>query len=206
MPKTYAQLQEQMEALRRQMEVAKRKEGTGVLKEIRKQVALYGFTPKDVFGGEQKATGRKASTSAVPKYQDGNGNSWSGRGPRPAWLRAALERGEALESFLLKPARKSSGVSDGTAPVPVKKGRAGVKTAAAKKTTARKTARGAKTSANRKAKDTTASRRAGVSSVASKQVRKRASVPLAPARPAAKKRRAAKASPARQDAHQTDAP
>ncbi|WKB55979.1 H-NS histone family protein [Eleftheria terrae] len=99
MPKPYAQLRNEMEALQRRMEAARRKEGTGALKEIKRLVALYGFKAEDVFDGEKararnSSTG-KASQAEVPKYQDARGNSWSGRGPRPRWLREALERGEA---------------------------------------------------------------------------------------------------------------
>ncbi|WP_416136141.1 H-NS family nucleoid-associated regulatory protein [Aquabacterium sp. A7-Y] len=120
------------------MEVARRREGAGVLKEIKKQIALYGFTAEGVFGGEQKARAPKkpepnGSASAVPKYQDANGNSWSGRGPRPRWLRAALENGEALESFLAKPDAEASAIADDEAPASARTRRAGVKTAAARR-------------------------------------------------------------------------
>ncbi|WP_417903608.1 H-NS family nucleoid-associated regulatory protein [Caldimonas brevitalea] len=39
-----------------------------------------------------KKQGRKGSASVAAKYQDGKGSSWSGRGPRPRWLREALVR------------------------------------------------------------------------------------------------------------------
>ncbi|MDM0065343.1 H-NS family nucleoid-associated regulatory protein [Variovorax sp. J31P207] len=32
-------------------------------------------------------------------YTDESGNTWSGRGPRPRWLRAALESGRSLQDF-----------------------------------------------------------------------------------------------------------
>ncbi|MCW7536274.1 H-NS histone family protein [Aquabacterium sp. A7-Y] len=192
MLKTYAQLQEQMEALRRQMEAAKRKEGAGVLKEIKKQIALYGFTAEDVFGSEQKVLapkkqGRKASASVAPKYQDGNGNSWSGRGPRPAWLRAALESGEALESFLAKPPGQSNATGDGAAPAPAKKRRVGVKKATAKKPGRQVNASGKKPKAGAAALDVTP-----------KQGRKRAAAPKAATKPVAKTRRSATESSARE--------
>lgn len=34
-------------------------------------------------------------------FKDGNGNSWTGIGPKPAWLRAHLEAGAKLEDFLV---------------------------------------------------------------------------------------------------------
>lgn len=54
------------------------------------------------------ATGaaKKASTKAVAKkaskakYQDDAGNSWSGFGPRPKWLKEGIAGGKKLEDFL----------------------------------------------------------------------------------------------------------
>lgn len=38
-------------------------------------------------------------TKIAAKYKDEAGNSWSGRGSQPRWLRAALEGGKKLEDF-----------------------------------------------------------------------------------------------------------
>jgi len=46
-----------------------------------------------------KTSTGKSTAGAAPKFQDGQGNSWGGRGPRPAWLRAALASGRTLEEF-----------------------------------------------------------------------------------------------------------
>jgi len=35
----------------------------------------------------------------APKFSDGAGNSWSGRGSQPRWLRAAIEGGKSLQDF-----------------------------------------------------------------------------------------------------------
>ncbi|MDM0128070.1 H-NS family nucleoid-associated regulatory protein [Variovorax arabinosiphilus] len=35
------------------------------------------------------------------KYANGQGKVWSGRGPRPHWLRDALAAGKSLESFAI---------------------------------------------------------------------------------------------------------
>jgi DNA-binding protein H-NS len=45
----------------------------------------------------RKATRRKVAA----KYKDGSGNSWSGRGSQPRWLKEALTRGEKLETFAI---------------------------------------------------------------------------------------------------------
>jgi len=36
-----------------------------------------------------------------PKYSDGNGNTWGGKGRKPAWLQDAVENGATLEDFAL---------------------------------------------------------------------------------------------------------
>lgn len=42
----------------------------------------------------------KANTLGGPKYDDGNGNTWVGRGPRPKWVKDALAAGRGLDEFL----------------------------------------------------------------------------------------------------------
>jgi DNA-binding protein H-NS len=45
---------------------------------------------------------RTAKKAALPMlYGDASGNRWSGRGPRPAWMKAALAAGADLPSLLL---------------------------------------------------------------------------------------------------------
>jgi DNA-binding protein H-NS len=36
------------------------------------------------------------------KYRDGHGNTWTGRGSMPRWLRTAVENGMSLEDFSVK--------------------------------------------------------------------------------------------------------
>lgn len=40
-------------------------------------------------------------TKLVAKYSDDAGNSWTGRGSQPRWLRAAIEAGKKIEDFLI---------------------------------------------------------------------------------------------------------
>ena len=37
------------------------------------------------------------------KYRDQDGNTWTGRGSQPRWLRAALTTGKKVEDFLIRP-------------------------------------------------------------------------------------------------------
>ncbi len=49
-----------------------------------------------------KPTKAVKKTAVSPKYADGTGNSWTGMGPTPKWLKAALAGGKAREDFLVK--------------------------------------------------------------------------------------------------------
>ena len=42
---------------------------------------------------------KKAKRTAKIRYEDGAGNSWSGFGPKPKWLKAALDAGKSLEDL-----------------------------------------------------------------------------------------------------------
>nr|WP_198084548.1 H-NS histone family protein [Variovorax sp. E3] len=105
---TYLQVQQQIAQLQAQADVLRKKEAAGVLARIKEAIAVYGFTAEDLGvagrdasikaakpAGRVKAVKAKAhSTPSIPKFKDGNGNAWSGRGPRPAWFKAALESGK----------------------------------------------------------------------------------------------------------------
>lgn len=104
MTQSYSQLQKQIEALQRQAEKLRDTEVKGVVDRIKVAISEYGLTAEQLgFGvkssgaAKAKASNRAASQSA--KYGDGNGNVWSGRGPRPHWLRDALNAGKTLEDF-----------------------------------------------------------------------------------------------------------
>jgi len=48
--------------------------------------------------GAKKAAAKRAAPQA--KYQDGAGNSWSGMGPKPKWLKDALAAGKSLDELM----------------------------------------------------------------------------------------------------------
>jgi DNA-binding protein H-NS len=108
MAQTYAQLQKQIAKLQQQADALRNSEVKGVIERIKVAITHYGLSPEQLgFGGAApKASGRtkvKAATAAKagvsPRFSDGPGRSWSGRGPRPHWLRDALAAGRSLEEF-----------------------------------------------------------------------------------------------------------
>lgn len=114
MAKTYAQLTQQIEALKTRAEAIRHREKAGVVARILTAIAIYELSAQELgFGGEAgeakprpMQSGVKSGPkfkalkgSATPKYRDEAGNTWGGRGPRPGWLRAALASGRSLDSF-----------------------------------------------------------------------------------------------------------
>lgn len=115
MTQTYAQIQKQIERLQKAADALREKEVAGVVARIKVAITHYGLTAGQLgFGvakvaksaGKIKQRG-KAAPSA--KYSDGNGQSWTGRGPRPRWLREAIASGASLASFLAVPGAGSGG-------------------------------------------------------------------------------------------------
>ena len=121
MAKTYAQFLSQIDALRAKADAVRRKEAAGQIKKVRDLISLYGLTAEDLGLSAATATAkmpgqsptpRKTSVASVaagaPKYHDGAGHSWTGRGPRPGWLKAALAEGRSLDEFTTKAAGPDS--------------------------------------------------------------------------------------------------
>ncbi len=63
---------------------------------IRAQMVALGVTIEDLGG---KATRAAPVSKRAVKYRDHGGNTWTGVGQRPRWLRAAVLAGATLEQF-----------------------------------------------------------------------------------------------------------
>lgn len=86
----YKELLAQKEDLEKRIEEARREEAAAALEAVRKTVADFGFTPEDVFGKPRRSKG-----SAAAKYRNPEtGDTWSGRGRTPQWL-----KGKDYQSF-----------------------------------------------------------------------------------------------------------
>ncbi|MDM0084744.1 H-NS family nucleoid-associated regulatory protein [Variovorax sp. J31P179] len=105
MTQTYSQIQQKIAKLQKEADALRQKETGGVIARIKTAIEHYGLTAEQLgFGGatrpgKAKILGKPASRA---KYHDGNGQDWSGRGPRPRWLREAIAGGASLESFRAK--------------------------------------------------------------------------------------------------------
>ena len=108
MAKSLAQLEKQIEALRRQADVLKRKEVKGVVERIREAIEYYQLTPADLGFTSSAKRGPKAASGASKrtrktvgriKFRDENGNTWTGHGRRPKWYVEAIAAGKTPEQL-----------------------------------------------------------------------------------------------------------
>jgi DNA-binding protein H-NS len=91
--KSVADLRAQLEKTQAELDAAIAAESEAVLADIREKVTVYGFTEKDVFGR------RRAVGSVEAKYRNPEtGETWTGRGRAPAWIKDARNR----DKFLIK--------------------------------------------------------------------------------------------------------
>lgn len=116
MGKSLKQIQAQIDRLQIRAENVRAREVLHVVGRIKLAISHYGLSASDLFAKDERQavppTTVKAKRRApreslakgtkVPiKYQDGEGNAWSGRGSRPRWLSARLALGKRLEDFLV---------------------------------------------------------------------------------------------------------
>jgi DNA-binding protein H-NS len=107
MSKSLAQIQKEIDSLQREAERIRQKEIAGVVGRIKEAIATYGLSASDLgfkSGNGTKrpseaATKAKAAVSRKPRFSDEAGNTWGGRGPRPAWFKAALAAGKKPEEL-----------------------------------------------------------------------------------------------------------
>lgn len=123
MAQTLLQIQRQIATLQADAERLRKVEAKGVIANIREAIEAYGLTAEELFdaGARSVSTGSARRTTAVKmpagksaqrtKYADGQGNEWGGRGPRPAWLRQAIDSGKSLEDFAVMPQRRMASKS-----------------------------------------------------------------------------------------------
>jgi DNA-binding protein H-NS len=157
MASSFVQLTREIEALKKKAELARKQEAGALIAVIKTGIATYGLTAQDLgltVGGDAKRGPAKKSKSVKPaadkpaqpvastlKYQDQAGNSWSGRGPKPGWVKAALAAGLDITDLLSgapakpaaapkAPARKATKPAGGKAKAPsAKKSKASAKPA-----------------------------------------------------------------------------
>ena len=94
---TLQELIAQRESLDREIEAAKKRGRADAIAQVHAIMAEHGLTMADISGKSNKgSTGKKAPV----KYRNGaTGETWSGRGLQPRWLREALAAGRRIQDF-----------------------------------------------------------------------------------------------------------
>ena len=97
---TLKELIAQKEALDLQIEQTKKDERSAAVQKVRELMAEYGLTDADLKSrGVPKSSGRTGAKVAAKYRNSSTGESWSGRGLQPKWLKAALATGRKLTDF-----------------------------------------------------------------------------------------------------------
>ena len=98
-----ASLQEliaQKEALELQIEQTKKKDKGEAIARVRALMEEYGLTATDLaVKSAAKARAGKGNKVAAKYRNSATGETWSGRGLQPKWLKAALAAGRHLADF-----------------------------------------------------------------------------------------------------------
>ena len=100
------ELMAQKAALEKQIENTQKKERGDAIEKVRGLMTEYGLTLADL-GGRSAVKSKSAAASkpagkVAAKYRNtSTGESWSGRGLQPRWLKAALASGRTLADFSL---------------------------------------------------------------------------------------------------------
>ena len=94
----------QKAAIEQQIEQAARSERADAVAKVKALMAEHGLSLADLStrasSGKARSGGSRSGGKVPAKYRDAaTGATWSGRGLRPNWLKAALASGRKLEDF-----------------------------------------------------------------------------------------------------------
>ena len=104
---SYQDILKQIDQLTKEAERIRQTELSAAIADIKSKMAQYGIKVSDIAGNEARprsvkkgaATGGKRKVA--PKYRGGNGELWTGRGRRPAWVEAELAKGRSMEDLTI---------------------------------------------------------------------------------------------------------
>ena len=83
---------------------AQREERSAAIAKVKSMMAEFGLTAADIAGKlpASRPASAKPTGKVAAKYRNGaTGETWSGRGLQPKWLKAALAGGAKIEDFAL---------------------------------------------------------------------------------------------------------
>lgn len=80
---------------------ARQRERQEVLAKMEELAQDAGFSINELVGGKGKGKGKGAASAAKYVNPDNRSETWTGRGRKPNWLVAKLNKGASLEDFAL---------------------------------------------------------------------------------------------------------
>lgn len=96
------QLLDQQAALEKEIDVTRREERATAIAKVKALMSEHGLTASDLLVRAGPKVGSGKGVKVAAKYRDkATGNSWSGRGLQPKWLKAALAAGRKMQDFAL---------------------------------------------------------------------------------------------------------
>lgn len=97
---TLQQLLDQKAELDKQIESTRRQERSDAISQVRALMDQHGLVIADLgLRGGKTAAARKGSKVAAKYRNNATGETWSGRGLQPKWLKSALESGRKIDDF-----------------------------------------------------------------------------------------------------------
>jgi DNA-binding protein H-NS len=99
---TLKELIAQKEALEHEIERTRTQARTDAIAKVRSLMDEYGLTPADLSTRSRAKTRGVKGTKVAAKFRNTTtGETWSGRGLQPKWLKAALGTGRKLADFAI---------------------------------------------------------------------------------------------------------
>lgn len=100
---TLSELLAQKAAIEKQIIETQREEKSAAIAQVKTLMAQYGLSAADLGARSTSAMpARNGGGKVAAKYRDpATGDTWSGRGLQPKWLKAALGAGRSLSDFAL---------------------------------------------------------------------------------------------------------
>lgn len=103
---TLQELLAQKAALEKQIAETQRQERADAIAKVRSLMSEYGLTAADVVGKTggtaPRSNGTAAGKKVAPKYRNPEtGETWTGRGLQPNWLKSAVASGKQLSDFAI---------------------------------------------------------------------------------------------------------
>ncbi len=100
---TLQDLLDRKAALEKEIEVTRRHERAEAISKVKSLMAEYGLSMADLSArAPSKASAGKGGKVAAKYRNTATGDTWSGRGLQPKWLKAALAAGRKIDEFAVK--------------------------------------------------------------------------------------------------------